>query len=101
MIAALLSIVVFKLWETGAFIWERSADICLEYVFWNGKEYSPISGEYTEGRTLAKGENDWVINMVEEDPSHTFNENGSPKKYPIGRYVIPEEYHAILSKYFS
>ena len=39
---------------------------------WNGREYSSISGEYSEGRTIAKGEEDWVIDSVNEDPTHTF-----------------------------
>ena len=66
-------LIVFKLWESGAFIFDRSANVSLDYVSWNGKEYSSISGEYTEGRTIAKGKNgDWVINVVEEDPTHTF-----------------------------
>ncbi len=64
--------IVFKLWESGAFIFDRAAHISMEYVEWNGKKYSDISGEYSEGRTIAKGKGDWVINAVEEDPTHTF-----------------------------
>ena len=68
----LTAVVVFKLWEAGAFIFDHSAEVSLNHVTWNGKTYSAISGAYTEGRTIAKGKNDWVINMVKEDPSHTF-----------------------------
>lgn len=64
--------VVFKLWENGAFIWTRTADANLEHTIWNGTGYSPIGGEYTEGRTIAKGEDSWIIDAVEEDPTHTF-----------------------------
>jgi hypothetical protein len=66
-------VVVFKLWEAGIFIFNRSADVSSNHVSWNGKEYSTTSGEYTEGRTIAKGKSgDWKINMVKEDPSRTF-----------------------------
>jgi hypothetical protein len=66
-------VVVFKLWEAGAFIFNRSADVSSNHVNWNGKEYSITSGEYTEGRTITKGKSGvWTINMVKEDPSHTF-----------------------------
>ncbi len=64
--------VVFKLWEGGVFIFDHSANISSNYVLWNGREYSSISGEYSEGRTIAKGGEDWVINSVKEDPTHTF-----------------------------
>lgn len=66
-------VVVYKLWEAGAFIFNGTADVGSDYVRWNGKEYSITSGEYTEGRTIAKSKNgNWVINMVKEDPTHTF-----------------------------
>lgn len=62
-------VVAFKLWGAGAF---SSADVNSSHVTWNGKEYSPVSGEYTESATIAKGENGWVINSVKEDPTYTF-----------------------------
>ena len=72
-ISIIVAVMIFKLWESGAFIFVRSADVGTEYVTWNGKKYSQISGDYTEGRTIAKGKTgDWVINMVEEDPLYTF-----------------------------
>lgn len=64
--------VAFELWANGAFIWTRTADVNWEHTTWNGKGYSPIGGKYTEGRTIAKGEGSWVIDAVEEDPTHTF-----------------------------
>lgn len=62
----------FVLWENGAFILIRTADANLEHTTWNGKEYSPIGGVYTEGRTIAKGKDSWTIDAVREDPTHTF-----------------------------
>ena len=73
LVAAVIGAVVFKLWEAGAFILDRSADVSSNHVTWNGKKYSSTSGDYAEGRTIARGKNgDWVIHAVEEDPSHTF-----------------------------
>lgn len=63
---------LLKLWESGAFIFVRSAKIGSEFVIWNDKDYSYINGIYSEGRTIAKGNNDWKINAVKEDPTHTF-----------------------------
>lgn len=60
------------LWHTGLFLYDPSAEIYLEYVSWNGREYSNISGSYTEGKRIVKGKKAWEINAVEEDPSHTF-----------------------------
>jgi len=69
----LVTMVIFMLWDKGAFISDRSADVSSNHVIWNGREYSPVSGEYTEGRTIAKGKDgDWVINSVKEDSTHTF-----------------------------
>ena len=68
-----VAVLFFRLWDRGAFIFDRTADVDLQHVTWNGKHYSPITGEYSEGRTIARGkEADWVINSVKEDPSHTF-----------------------------
>ena len=69
----LIAAIFFRLWDRGAFIFDRTADVDLNRVTWNGRQYSPISGEYSEGKTIARGkEADWVINSVKEDPSHTF-----------------------------
>lgn len=65
--------IAFNLWKSGAFVSDHSPEVSANRVIWNGRKYSPISGEYTEGRTIAKGNSgDWVINMVKEYPSHTF-----------------------------
>ncbi len=73
-IVLLAAVITFMLWDTGIIFFDRADMVCLEYVNWNGKEYSLIGGEYTEGKTIARDKNDWhwKINMVEEDPSHTF-----------------------------
>jgi hypothetical protein len=57
----------------GIFVSDRSAKVSANYAHWNGKEYSPISGEYAEGKTIAKAKDgNWEINAVEQDPTHTF-----------------------------
>lgn len=66
-------VIIFSLWKTGILVFDYSADIALERVIWKGREYSNVSGDYSEGRTIARSKKPgWEINMVEEDPSHTF-----------------------------
>ncbi|MBQ6814680.1 MAG: hypothetical protein IJP13_03990 [Lachnospiraceae bacterium] len=81
------------LWKAGFFITDRSAVIGIEDMTWQGKTYSTISGEYTEGRTIAKSEDGrWDINEVEEDPSHNFVVVRSfldQQLYVADQYVIP------------
>ncbi len=61
------------LWYSDVFVIDRSAKVGNEGMTWNGKNYSTISGEYTEGRTIAKSEDgSWDINEIKEDPSHKF-----------------------------
>ena len=55
LISIVAAIIVFKLWESGAFIFDCSANVSSNYVEWKGKEYSITCGQYTEGRTIAKG----------------------------------------------
>lgn len=65
--------VLALLWHRGVFVTDRSAAVYAESMEWKGQDYSQISGEYTEGRTIAKSEDgSWKINEVKEDPSHTF-----------------------------
>ena len=69
----LTGVVVFFLWDAGVFVLDRSAVVASESVTWKGRTYSPISGKYKEGKTLAKDhDGNWNINAVEEDPSHRF-----------------------------
>ena len=72
LLAFMFASVAFVLWENGAFILIRTADANLQHTTWNGKEYSPIGGKCTEGRTIARGQDSWVIDAVKEDPTHTF-----------------------------
>ena len=60
------------LWNSGVFVFDRSAIVHMEGMTWKGQDYSIVSGEYTEGRTIAKSKNGWKINEVKEDPSRTF-----------------------------
>ena len=60
------------LWNSGVFVFGRSAIVHMEGMTWKGQDYSIVSGEYTEGRTIAKSKDGWKINEVKEDPSHTF-----------------------------
>ena len=61
------------LWKYDVFVFDRAEIVNSEQVVWNGKEYSPVSGEYTEGKTIAKRKDgNWEINSVEEDPSRIF-----------------------------
>ena len=68
----LAGIVVLRLWQGGVFL-PRDAEVSSNRVVWNGQSYSPAYGDYTEGNTIAKGQDaDWVIHSVKEDPTHTF-----------------------------
>ena len=60
------------LWNSGVFVFDRSAIVHMEGMTWKGQDYSIVSGEYTEGRTIAKSKDGWKINEVKEDPSRTF-----------------------------
>lgn len=69
----LIVVAVFLLWQGGAIVFDHSARLGTEAMFWNGEKYSIITGEYTEGKTIAKSEDGaWRINEVEEDPTHKF-----------------------------
>ena len=72
-ILLLLSLVTVVVLNLRTYINIPHADVSSSRVIWNGQEYSPTYGEYTEGKTIAKGNDaDWKINAVREDPSHTF-----------------------------
>ena len=71
-VLAVLAWVGYRLWESGAFIFRQSATVYIESAELEGRTYSYISGDYTEGRTIAKGQDGWVIKEVKEDPGHTF-----------------------------
>lgn len=81
------------LWNSGVFVTERSAIVHMEGMTWKGQNYSRISGECTEGRTIAKSEDgSWDINEVKEDPSHTFVVARSfldQYLYVLDDYIVP------------
>ena len=64
--------ILVLLWNSGVFVFDRSAIVHMEGMSWKGQDYSRAGGEYTEGRTIAKSKDGWEINEVKEDPSHTF-----------------------------
>lgn len=64
--------VVYWLWESGVFITKTTAEVCAEYLTWNGRTYSPAGGPHSEGRVIAKTESGWRIHEVREDPDHHF-----------------------------
>ena len=71
-LAVVILAVAALLIAQGVIVFDRSGQRRGEGVYWNGGLYMPASGEYTEGRTIAKTEDGWQINEVEEDSSHTF-----------------------------
>ncbi len=67
-----LIFIIYILWYNGFFISKISAKIEADYLEFNGQYYVTTNGEsYTEGRTIAKADN-WSIEEIKEDNSHTF-----------------------------
>lgn len=64
--------VVMVLQSLGFFVTDRSVEVYLEEMVWNGREYTGASGEYSEGKTIARSKDGWNLNEVKEDPSHNF-----------------------------
>lgn len=91
---AFLIAAVLMLWQGGVIVFDRSAVVRAETVLWNGETYSMTTGEYTEGKTIAKSnDGSWRINEVEEDPSHKFLVARSfldQALYVADSYEIPE-----------
>ena len=56
----------------GYIVFDHSGVRRGEGVYWNDVLYVPTSGEYSEGKTIAKTDDCWQINEVEEDDTHTF-----------------------------
>ena len=71
-IFAITVAVLLLLFANGIIAFDHSAQRRGEGVYWKGSLYIPCSGEYSEGKTIAKTEDGWHINEVKEDPSHTF-----------------------------
>lgn len=51
---------------------EHTAKFKGDQLYWDGTIYTICTGIYTEGETIAKTQDGWSINEVEEDASHTF-----------------------------
>ncbi len=63
----------FVLILNGVIVFDRSAVLNSEELYWNNNTYVVCSGIYSEGKTIAKTtDGQWDINEVKEDPSHTF-----------------------------
>ncbi|MGL4331620.1 MAG: hypothetical protein ACRCSR_02285 [Bacteroidales bacterium] len=58
--------------DKGVIVFDHSGEQRGEGVYWNNTFYIPCSGEYTEGKTIAKTNDGFSINQVEEDTTHTF-----------------------------
>ena len=70
-IVAMAMLLVF-LFANGIIVFDHSGVRRGEGVYWNDVLYVPASGEYSEGKTIAKTNDGWQINEVEEDDTHTF-----------------------------
>ena len=64
---------LFVLVLNGILVFDYSAVLNSEELYWNGNTYISCSGIYSEGKTIAKTKDgQWSINEIDEDPSHTF-----------------------------
>lgn len=65
---------VFFLFSSGIIVLDHSAEQRgQDTIYWNGSYYDTCTGEYREGKTIAKtSDGSWDINEVRGDPSHTF-----------------------------
>ena len=70
-VVAMAMLLVF-LFANGIIVFDHSGVRRGEGVYWNDVLYVPASGEYSEGKTIAKTNDGWQINEVEEDDTHTF-----------------------------
>ena len=70
-VVAMAMLLVF-LFANGIIVLDHSGVRRGEGVYWNDVLYVPASGEYSEGKTIAKTNDGWQINEVEEDDTHTF-----------------------------
>lgn len=71
-IALVGSVLIALLVAKGVIVFDNSAERRGEGVYWNEVLYVLCSGEYTEGKTIAKTKDGSRINEVEEDNTHTF-----------------------------
>lgn len=70
---ALVCAAAVYLLSRGIIVFDHSAQRAGEGFRWKGELYIPTSAaDYTEGKTIAKTTDNWRLNIVEEDESHTF-----------------------------
>ena len=63
-VVAMAMLLVF-LFANGIIVLDHSGVRRGEGVYWNDVLYVPASGEYSEGKTIAKTKDGWQINEVE------------------------------------
>lgn len=71
-IVVAMAMLLAFLFANGIIVFDHSGVRRGEGVYWNDVLYVPASGEYSEGKTIAKTNDGWQINEVEEDDTHTF-----------------------------
>ena len=71
-IVVAMAMLLAFLFANGIIVFDHSGVRRGEGVYWNNALYVPASGEYSEGKTIAKTNDGWQINEVEEDDTHTF-----------------------------
>lgn len=71
-IVLVIAMLLIYLIANGIIVFDHSGMRRGEGVYWNDVLYVPASGEYSEGKTIAKTNDGWQINVVKEDDSHTF-----------------------------
>lgn len=71
-IVLVMALLLVHLVTNGIIVFDHSGVRRGEGVYWNDVLYVPASGEYNEGKTIAKTNDGWQINEVEEDDTHTF-----------------------------
>lgn len=67
--AILVAIILFAalLINKGVIVFDHSGERMGGGVYWNNARYVPCPGEYTEGKTIARTKDGFMINQVEED----------------------------------
>ena len=71
-ILVLVILFITLLIYNGIIVFDYSAERRGMGVYWKDTLYVPCSGEYTEGRTIARTNDGFMINEVKEDKTHTF-----------------------------
>lgn len=83
----------FEYETNGIFILNDQQRMKAVYVAYDGCPLATVNAGW-----LGKINGQWVLTTYISDDYR--DEDGSPKPYTVGCYVIPEEYHDILKTYF-